>query len=147
MQDAETVHRAARGLFHGLADLVGHRIQPFVDGARHFRLTSHQRLTHFRDTAGGFVLHAQDFGEPFLQFVGAYRLRHGGLRTLAARAGDDDGDSQQQQQRQRAECDQGGAHANRHIAGHEKDLVHAAFVARFVAKCERIGNVLWLTTP
>ena len=103
-----------------------HRIQPFVDRARHLGLAAGQRLTHGIDAAGGFALGAQHFAQAFFQFVGADRLRHRDFRAAAARSGDDDGNRQQQHQRERTNPDQGLTCVNRQVAEGKKNLVHAA---------------------
>ena len=126
---------------HRLADAVRHRIQPLVDRARHLGLAAGQRLRHGVDAAGGLALRAQHFAQALFQLVGADRLRHRQLRAAAAGSGDHDGDDQQQQQRQRAKADQRLADADRQVADHEKNFVHAALVADSLALRERRGNI------
>ena len=127
--------------FHRLADAVGHRIQPLVDRARHLGLAAGQRLAHGVDPAGGLGLGAQHLAQALLQFVGADRLRHRQFRAAPARARDHDGDGQQQQQRERAKADQRVDGADRPVADHEKDLVHAALVADSRQLRERRANI------
>ena len=52
MQHAKGIHGVARGLFHRLADAMGDRIEPFVDGARHLGLAASQGLPHGVDADG-----------------------------------------------------------------------------------------------
>ena len=106
VQHAQRVHGVAGGLFHRLADPVGDRIQPLVDGARHLGLAAGQRLSHRIDPAGGLALRAQHLAQALFQFVGADRLRHRQFRAAPPGARDHDGNGQQQHQRQRAETDQ-----------------------------------------
>jgi hypothetical protein len=55
---------------------------------------------------------------------------------------DNDGDDQQQDQRERAEPDQCVTSANRPVADHEKDLVHAALVADSGASANEEGTFM-----
>ena len=61
VQHAQAIHGVARGLLHRLADAVGYRIQPLVDGARHLGLAAGQGLPHRIDMAGGLALGARHF--------------------------------------------------------------------------------------
>jgi hypothetical protein len=125
VQHAQTVHGVARGLFHRLADTVADRVQPLVDGARHLGLTAGQRLGHRVDPAGGFALRAQHFAQALFQFVGPDRLRHRQFRAAPARSRNHDGDRQQQDKGERAEADQRVNRANRPVADHKNNLIHA----------------------
>ena len=129
MQHAQQVHGVARGLLHRLADAMGHRIQPLVDRARHLGLAAGQRLAHRVDAAGGLALRAQHFAQAFLEFVGAHGLRHREFRAAPAGPRDHDGDDQQQQQARAHDADQRDAGADRQVADHQKNFVHAALVA------------------
>ncbi len=84
VQLAQAVHRASRGRFHRLADAVSHRVEPFVDGARHLGLTACQGLRHGIDPAGRFALGAQHVRKPLFQFVGPDGLRHRELGAAPA---------------------------------------------------------------
>ena len=96
---------------------------------------------HRIDPAGGLALRAQHFAQAFFQFVGADGLRHRQFRAAPAGPRDHDGDHQQQDKRQRAEADQRVAGADRQVADHEKNLVHARVVADSPAHRERRGNI------
>ncbi len=128
VQHAQRVHGVARGLLHRLADAMGHRIQPFVDGARHLGLAAGERLTHRIDAAGGLVLGLEHFAQALFQFVGANGLRHRELGATPPRPRDHDGNDQKQQQRDGTEADQRDTGSNRQVADHKKDLVHPVLV-------------------
>jgi hypothetical protein len=144
MQHAQAVHGVARGRFHRLADPVSHRIQPFVDRARHLGLASGQRLRHRIDPAGGFALRPQHFAQTFFQLVGADRLRHRQFRAAAAGAGNDDGDHQQQHQRERAESGQRLADVNRQLADREENFVHGSTCSPIRRLSRTKREHLWL---
>jgi len=48
VQHAQGIHGVARGLFHRLADAMGHRIQPLADRPRHLGLAAGQCLPQSR---------------------------------------------------------------------------------------------------
>jgi hypothetical protein len=141
MQHAERIHGVARGLLHGLADTVGHRIKPLGDGAGHFGLPSGESLPHGVDAPGSLALGAQHFAQALLEFVGADRLGHRQRGPAAAGSRNDDRDDKEQDERKHAKADQRCAGADRRGADHEKNLVHAALSIRFGLEHERRGNI------
>ena len=120
---------------------MGHRIQPLVDGARHLGLAAGERLPHRIDAAGGLALRAEHFAQAFFQLVGADGLRHREFRAAPPGPRDHDRDDQQQDKRQRAKADQRVAGADRQVADHEKNFVHARSCSRFAGERERRGNI------
>ncbi len=120
---------------------MGDRIEPLVDRARHLGLTAGQGLSHGVDAHRRLALRAQHFAQALLELVGAHRLRHRQLGTAASRSGDHDGDDKQQGKREHAEADQRVVDADRPVADHEKNLVHATLCSRFAPLRERRGNI------
>ncbi len=141
MQHAQRIHGVARGLLHRLADAMGHRIKPLVDGARHLGLAAGQRLPHRIDAAGGFALGPQHLAQALFQLIGAKGLRHRQFGVAPGRSRDHDRDDQEQQQSQRAETDQRLAGVDRPVADHEKNLIHGSPCNRFGRRRERRGNI------
>ena len=74
----------------------------------------------------GFALGAQHLAEPLFQLVGADGLGHRQFRAAPAGARDTMAIASSRTRRERAEGDQGVADADRPVADHEKNLVHAA---------------------
>ena len=143
MEHAQAIHGVARSLFHRLADPMGHRIQPLVDGAGHLGLTARQGLSHRVDAPGRFALRAQHLAQALFELVGADRLRHRKLGAASPRSGDHDGDDNQQYKYKHAEAGQRVVDADRPVADHEKNLVHATLCSRFAAPARTKREHLW----
>ena len=141
VQGAQALHGVAGRMLHGLADPMGHRIQPLVEPPGHLGLAAGQRLGHGIGAAGGLALGVEDLAKALLELVGADGIGHRQFRAAPPGLGDHDGNQHEEDEDQRTEADQRIDCAHRPVTQHENDLVHASPSTRFGWPHERIANI------